>query len=236
MRKPKRPRSLRGRALTAAPIATAGQNEAIPLSRRVITRSKKRVTGYFPTRKSGHMVPWESQLELDYFYLLEADREVVGFAVQPEELGLIVDHGLRVHHPDILVAGKGGQRWFADVKADREAKELEESGVAAATAKLCLQRGYGYKVIKASFIREQPRLANAKLIAFHGGEDVPHELVHRARTALAHGPKSAVEVVPEVGIAASYTYGVLLHLVAIGTADFDRSAALSIGTRFSVTG
>jgi hypothetical protein len=232
MRKPKRPRSLRGRPLAAAPIAAAGQNEAIPLSRRVITRSKKRVTGYFPTRKTGHMVPWESQLELDYFHLLEADADVAGFAVQPEEVELIVDKKLRLHYPDILVVARTGERWLVDIKSDSEVKELEESGIAAATAKLCLQRGYGYRIIRASFIREQPRLGNSKLIARHRGDQVPDDLAFRARAALAEGPRTARQMTDVLGLSVPYAYGVMLHVAAIGVADFDREIALSVDTPF----
>jgi hypothetical protein len=232
MRKPKRPRSLRGRALSAAPIAAAGQNEAIPISRRVSTRSKKRVAGYFPTRKSGHMVPWESELERDYFYLLESDPDVAGFAVQPEEMELIIDQRLRIHFPDILVVAKTGERWIADVKADPDVKELEESGIAAATAKICLQRGYGYKIIRASFIREQPRLGNSKLIARHRGDQVPDELLFRAQSALANAPRSASQMTEALGLAVPYAFGVLLHLAAIGAVDVNREVALSIESQF----
>lgn len=53
------------------------------LVRKVITRRGRRFRGYFPSRKLGRMVAWESLTERDVILLLEFSPGVLSYQEQP---------------------------------------------------------------------------------------------------------------------------------------------------------
>jgi hypothetical protein len=178
------------------------------------------------------MVPWESTLEFDFLYHLDADPRVSGFATQPGCLDLNIDGELKMHHPDVLVIYASGARWIIDIKSDEDAEGFEASGVKAATAKAALARGYGYDVKTTSEIRREPDLWNAKLISDCRMRTLPHGLEERVRSQLAAGPLSPRSLAPRIEMEVCHAYGTLLHFVAVGVANFDRSNRVTAETNF----
>jgi hypothetical protein len=57
-------------------------------SRRVVTRSRFRPTGKYPSWKMERMLQWESINELNAFRLLDCDPGVTVFSEQPCEIAL----------------------------------------------------------------------------------------------------------------------------------------------------
>jgi len=66
-------------------------------SRRVVTRSRFRPTGKYPSWKMERMLQWESMNELNAFRLLDCDPRVTVFAEQPCEI-VYVDGAETRHH------------------------------------------------------------------------------------------------------------------------------------------
>ena len=58
---------------------------------RRITNGGRKVIGKFPSIKNGGMVWWESQIERDYFYLLEFDSDVIIYWAQPLKIRYYLD-------------------------------------------------------------------------------------------------------------------------------------------------
>ncbi len=59
--------------------------------RKVVTPSGRKVRGYFPSKKMGRMVAWESQIELDAILLFEFSPGVISFQEQPEKIQYYVN-------------------------------------------------------------------------------------------------------------------------------------------------
>lgn len=79
-------------------------------SREVITRSKTRPTGRYPSWKMGRMIDWESPHELNAFRLLDADAGVIAFFEQPLRVHYVLNGEAHVHYPDIAVLRREGAR------------------------------------------------------------------------------------------------------------------------------
>lgn len=136
-------------------------------ARKVVRRSNHRVTGKYPSWKMGRMMQWESTLERDAFYLLDADPSVTAFSEQPARIDYMLDGKTRTHFPDILVS-RPQQSSLYEIKSDKEA-DSEEVQARANHLTLFLEANQlHYKVVTESEIRKEPRLSNAKLLLRHG--------------------------------------------------------------------
>src|SRR5260370_9079261 len=72
-------------------------------SRRVVTRSRFRPTGKYPSWKMERMLQWESINELNAFRLLDCDPRVTVFTEQPCEIVYFDGTETRRHYQDIYV-------------------------------------------------------------------------------------------------------------------------------------
>lgn len=103
-------RARRGRnRQSAGPSAENGVLEIIPPSantgraRTVVSRSRSRPTGKYPSWKTGRMVEWESHNELNALRLLDADPNIRTFREQPLTIRYALDGEVHLHFPDVLV-------------------------------------------------------------------------------------------------------------------------------------
>lgn len=131
-------------------------------ARRPLTRRHARVMGLFPSDKMDMMFAWESTIERDYMYLLEADPAVVCFVPQPTRLNLWIEGHKRSHFPDFLVIYADGNIRLAEVKQDAEAALPAMQQLFAAARTACTEHGLEYKETLESKIRKQPNLDIAK--------------------------------------------------------------------------
>jgi hypothetical protein len=129
-------------------------------SRKVVSRSRARPAGKYPSWKMRRMIQWESENELNAFRLLDCDPNVTRFNEQPCEIMYALEGQMRCHYPDILVE-RNGRKELWEVKSEARAKELE----IATRTKLLTEElplwGYTYQVVLAKDLAMQPRLANA---------------------------------------------------------------------------
>jgi len=136
-------------------------------SRRVVSRSRARPTGKYPSWKMGRMLQWESLNELNAFRLLDCDPDVTAFVEQPCEILYLDDGQLRKHYPDIYVE-KGSIRELWEVKSEFSALQGELSKRTDVLTRGLAAYGFTYRVVLASELRQEPRLQNAKTILRFG--------------------------------------------------------------------
>jgi len=135
--------------------------------RKVVRRSNYRVTGKYPSIKMGRPMQWESTLERDAFYLLDADPTVQKFYEQPARFTYVLDGQVHHHYPDIYIETANGC-FFREVKSD---KEVAEANIITRTQYLQLilrDQGLGYSILTESEIHLEPRLSNVKRVLRYG--------------------------------------------------------------------
>ena len=71
--------------------------------RKVVTRSRFKATGKFPSQKMGRMIQWESIHERNAFRLLEANPAVISYYEQPIAIQYLRGGMEHVEYPDLLV-------------------------------------------------------------------------------------------------------------------------------------
>lgn len=177
---------LRGRNLVSYSLGSL--DGSMPISRKVLTRRTKRVVGGFLSMKMLSTLPWESQIERDYFYYLEFNHDVRAFTAQPRCLNLLVDGLPRRHFPDLLVQYHNGISEYHEVKTDRDANALENLALFDAARLRCAEDSIGYRVVPESEIRQQPRLINCQTLMHHRRKTVAFEDEFRIVSALTNGP------------------------------------------------
>lgn len=141
-------------------------------SRQIISRSRARPTGKYPSLKLGRMVHWESVYELHAFRLLDCDPCVQMFAEQPCEIRYVLHGSAHSHFPDVLVVHTDRKELW-EIKPDSHANRPE---IAERTALLstCLPDwGYRYRLVLAAELTVQPRMNNLVTLLRFGRTEVP---------------------------------------------------------------
>ena len=141
-------------------------------SRRIISRSRTRGTGKYPSWKMGRSLHWESIYENYAFRLLDCDPSVRWFAEQPCQIEYESNGVIRRHFPDILVEISDRKELW-EVKTNEDAESAE---VASRTSLLQSELpvfGYYYRLVLADELAAQPRLSNALLLLSWGRRQIP---------------------------------------------------------------
>ena len=136
-------------------------------SRKVVTRSRARATGKYPSWKMGRMIQWESQNELNAFRLLDATPAVHAFHEQPLALKYLLNGEVRRHYPDVLVEW-GSSRELWEIKTTAEAAQPEFAERTRVLEALLPELGFSYKLVVAEELAKQPRLNNVLLLLKYG--------------------------------------------------------------------
>lgn len=155
-------------------------------ARKVISRSRGRVTGKFASMKMRATIYWESQLERDAIVLMEVDPAVLAYYEQPFTLEYRHEGEIHNYTPDLQVEFND-RKQIIEVKPDEEADSPVNKGRFALLAKQFRKHGYVYRVLPEREIRSQPRLDNAKLLLRYrrvAVSDVARE--HLRRPLAAH--------------------------------------------------
>jgi hypothetical protein len=153
-------------------------------SRKVVSRSRARPTGKYPSWKMRRMLQWESENELNAFRLLDCDPDVTRFHEQPCEVMYVLDGQARSHYPDILVE-RNGRKELWEVKPESQAQAPE---VVSRTTVLIQELplwGYTYRVVLAKDLTMQPRQGNASVLLGFGRRavtDGEQEFIRRVLT------------------------------------------------------
>lgn len=152
-------------------------------ARRVVTRSRARSTGKYPSWKMGRMIEWESENELNAFRLLDVNPAVRSFREQPCEIRYVLHGELHRHYPDALVElDTGNELW--EIKPEREAIAQDTVDRTQLLSGALPNHGFRYRVAIAEDLRREPRLTNAKILLRHGRSEISPLDRERVRLAL----------------------------------------------------
>jgi hypothetical protein len=140
-------------------------------SRKVVTRSRARFTGKYPSWKMQRMVQWESSGELKVFKLLDCDPEVKSFHEQPFTIHYQLGGRWRRHYPDILIERDHSMEVW-EVKAGHEAllPEFEERSKLLQTE--LPKHGFRYRVIASTDFDDPGRLTHAEILLRFGRSQI----------------------------------------------------------------
>ena len=202
-------------------------------SRKVISRSRARPTGKFPSWKMERMMHWESPNERNAFSLLDGNPAVLGFHEQPLTIRYVLHGESHLHYPDVLVRFEGAKQLW-EIKPEREALKPE---VADRTRLLYFslpQFGFEYRMVTAEQLRQEPRLSNVLTMLKFGRK--PVDVIEREHI------RQLLLDVPFIPWA-SATNGdlgprgraVLFRLALEGVIQFEMDKKLDGSTRFYLT-
>lgn len=156
-------------------------------SRKVISRSKARGSGKYPSWKMGRMIHWESPHELNAFRLLDANSAVLKFAEQPLVIKYRLDGVEHEHYPDIQVTTRQGKELW-EVKMADDAAEQEVARRTALMSAALPTLGYVYRVVHAEDLGRQPRLNTVLEVLRLGRADIPAVERERLRVTFERVP------------------------------------------------
>lgn len=149
-------------------------------SRKVVTRSRARATGKFPSLKMKRMLQWESINELHAFRLLEANPIVKSFREQPCEIRYMLDDEERRHYPDILVE-TSTEKELWEVKPAANAAQPKTVRRTELLTLALSDYGYRYRVILGEDLARRPRMTNIMILLRFGRRAVPDLIKEQVR-------------------------------------------------------
>lgn len=203
-------------------------------ARRVVSRSRARPTGKYPSWKMRRMLQWESVAELNAMRLLDADPAVRAYAEQPCVIKYRLNGEEHRHYPDLLIHRHRGQKELWEVKPEKEASQ---DTVAARTAFLdgvLPNHGYAYRIVHSEDLRREPRLSNILLILQWGRAPLEAVERERARRLLAVHPTITWSAA-ESGALGPSGRRILCRFALEGILAFDVNQKLDSATAFSLS-
>lgn len=203
-------------------------------SRKVVTRSRARPTGKYPSWKMGRMLQWESVAELNAMRLLDVDPSVCSFAEQPLVVRYALNGDSRIHYPDLLVVRDGGPKELWEIKTEKDADREDVAERTELLRASLPSHGYFYQMIHAEELRQQPRLSNAIEILKWGRTPITELEREQVRALLTQRPAVTW------GAAVSGVLGpsgrhLLARLVLEGMLAFDLNERLGFDSRFNLS-
>lgn len=200
-------------------------------SRKIVTRSRARATGKYPSWKMGRMIEWESHNELNAFRLLDANPEALAYHEQPLHIKFVLHGEEHTHYPDVLVQW-GGSRELWEIKPEAEASLPHYAERTRFLEAALPQLGFSYRVVLAEELAKQPRLSNVLTLLKHGRPPVGELAQEQARQLLSATSfitwQSALDQFGATGRA------VVARLTLEGTLVCDMEHALTPSTPFSL--
>lgn len=136
------------------------------LARKVVTRSGRKIRGYFPSVKMGRMVAWESLLERDAILLMEFSPGVLAFREQPVRILYSDGVSQREYYPDFEITLQGEFFLHVEVKpyAKLACRQLSEKLQNVATH--YQRNNREFRILTDKVIRRQPLLSNLQSLAY----------------------------------------------------------------------
>lgn len=203
-------------------------------SRKVVTRSRARPTGKFPSWKMGRMLQWESVAELNAMRLLDAAPSVRSFAEQPAVVRYTLNGESRIHYPDLLVVRDNDLKELWEVKSAKDAAREEVVARTTLLQAALPTYGYEYRMVYAEELRRQPRLSNALEILKWGQGPITALERERVRAILTQLPVVTWGAALSGALGRSGRHS-LCRLVLEGMLAFDLNKRLCLDTRFTLT-
>lgn len=133
--------------------------------RKVVRRSGKNFRGYFPSRKVGGLIGWESIHERDAILILEYTPEVKTFEEQPSEETYYLDDGTaRKYYPDLRVDYADGRVVDIEIKPSQKLENPVLAEKLSLVARRYAQLNREFVVWTEREIRAEPRFSQYKAL------------------------------------------------------------------------
>lgn len=186
-------------------------------ARKITNRGRRdRVIGKFMSVKMRKPVWWESQLERDYCYLLEHDRDVIAYRSQPITISYSFEDKVLEHTPDFEIIRRDlDLPQYAEIKPDE--KTLKEAFIRLHRARSAFfhERGHEYILITDSQLRDGHRLNNIKLLYRYVQTPLEPMLLDKLRQSMpTHSELSMADLVDRCaahGADLSVCYALMYH-------------------------
>lgn len=217
-------------SLAAQLALLTGQDPAFR-TRRLVTRSGRRVRGIFPSKRFNRGMHWESSLERELNYRLEASWLVADACTQPTTINIRHLDGKNFDYtPDTVIASHSGELCCVECKPAHRTLDAElEARLRSINAHLQIL-GVRFVTVTEAHLEHSVSAANSKSL-FMGyrmrlDPDERHALSQKMSTAFPKDYGSLCEMAPNgQGIAA----------LAHGLAFFDVRLPLNNATVLSQT-
>ena len=131
-------------------------------ARKIVRRSTVRVVGYHASQKMCGLVPWESQIERDFFEWLETDPHVLEFRAQPETVRF-QGHS---YTPDAIVRTLAST-YYAEVKPDKFLECTDDLARFCDMQRQFEELGHELRLVLEREIRQVPLRGNVKILMRH---------------------------------------------------------------------
>jgi hypothetical protein len=199
-------------------------------SRKVVSRSRARATGKFPSWKMGRMIQWESVNELNAYRRLDATPDANAFYEQPLMIRFVLDGEAHIHYPDVLVDW-GDRKELWEIKRNSDASNPVFSNRTRLLAAALPQHGLGYRMVVADELSREPQLSNSLILLKHGRETVCDIAREQVRQVLLSTLSITWESATK-GDLGRRGRAVLARLALEGYLAFDTTLPISSTTRF----
>lgn len=201
------------------------------LSRKVVTRSGRKIRGHFPSLKMGQMVPWESLLERDAILLFEFSHGVRTFRAQPEEVIYVDEDTTRRYYPDFEITGNSGRVIHLEVKPEAMLARPDVSKKLRAVADHYRRQGRDYRILTEKIIRRDPLHRNLSVLSrYLRADDTVAQVVPDVQCWLAGGSQPLSALNERVGATVAY------RLISWGNVHCDLNQPLTAGSLISNPG
>lgn len=157
-------------------------------SRSIVTRSRARPTGKYPSWKMGRMMQWESVNELNAYRLLDADPSAIAYHEQPLTIRYQLNGEVHTHYPDTLVQW-GTSRELWEIKPSTQALKPEYTERTRLLEAALPQLGFAYRLVLAEDLAKEPRLSNVLTLLKFGRAPVAGLPLEQIRRAIGEGGK-----------------------------------------------
>jgi hypothetical protein len=199
-------------------------------SRKVVSRSRARATGKFPSWKMARMIQWESVNELNAYRRLDATPSANAFYEQPLMIRFALDGEVHIHYPDVLVDW-GHRKELWEIKRNSDASNPVFANRTRLLAAALPQHGFAYRMVVADELSREPQLSNSLILLKHGREAVCDIAREQVRQVLLSTMSITWESATK-GDLGRRGRAVLARLALEGYLAFDTTLPISSTTRF----
>jgi hypothetical protein len=198
-------------------------------ARKVVSRSRARPTGKYPSWKTGRMIQWESPHELNVIRALDSDPAVKIFFEQPAEIEYILNGEQRKHYPDVLVVFND-RKEFWEIKPRVETTKQEIIWRTLFMTKALPEYGYQYRLLAGEYFTKEPNRSNALTVLKYGRTPVsPLDRERVRRTVSINGEIMWHDLIS--GALGPLGRSHVCRLILEGVLVFDFGSSLTPSTR-----
>ena len=157
--------------------------------RKITNKGGRKIVGMFASTKMKNLVPWESQIERDYCYFLEYDKDVIKYRTQPLKIRYLIDGKYHTHTPDFEVIRESlfPNPNYVEIKDYTEASSNEYRLKHIARNAYFKELGLSYQLLTDKDLREGFALENIKMLYKYVTLEVSEEALSKVLSFVSSG-------------------------------------------------